>query len=115
MDVPQPAHWYLFIGQSCLTQQFVSVFLVRLDRIARALGVASIADRLSVALTRPAKENAVIWPAICSIHSVTKEDSTNYVIREATAIMRREDNTTMDLKVTSFISKSQSVPRWVPL
>ena len=52
---------------------------------------------------------------ICLIHSVSEKDSTNYIIREAVAIVRKEDNTFMELKVTSFIPKIPSVPRWVPL
>lgn len=52
---------------------------------------------------------------ISIIHSVNEKDSSDYVIREAIAIVRKEDNTSMELKVTSFISKKSSVPRWVPL
>ncbi|CAG8531486.1 6123_t:CDS:2 [Funneliformis caledonium] len=52
---------------------------------------------------------------ICLVHSINEKDSTNYVIREAIIIVRREDNTSMELKVTSFIPKSSAVPRWIPL
>ena len=50
---------------------------------------------------------------ICLIHSVNEKDSTNYIIREAIGIIRKEDNTFMDLKITSFIPKSTSIPRWI--
>jgi len=36
---------------------------------------------------------------ICLIHSVNEKDSSNYIIRESTAIIRREENTSMDLRV----------------
>ena len=52
---------------------------------------------------------------ICLIHSVNERDSNNYIVREATAVVRQEDNTSMDLKIVSFISKDTSAPRWVPL
>jgi hypothetical protein len=52
---------------------------------------------------------------ICLIHSVNEKDSSDYIIREAIAIVRKEDNKSMDIKVTSFIPKSSSSPRWVPL
>src|SRR5215471_13194329 len=52
---------------------------------------------------------------ICLIHSVNERDSINYVINEATAIVRMDNNTPMELKVTSFIPKTASAPRWVPL
>ncbi len=52
---------------------------------------------------------------ICLIHSVNEKDSTNYIIRKAIRIIRKEDNTSIDLKITSFISKSTSTPRWVPV
>ena len=61
----------------------------------------------------------IIMPAklslIALIHSINEKDSTNYIVREAMAVVRYENNTTMDLKVTSFIPKDISVPRWVPL
>ena len=46
---------------------------------------------------------------------MSEKDSTDYIIREAIAIVRKEDNTTMDLKVISLIPKSSSALRWVPL
>jgi hypothetical protein len=52
---------------------------------------------------------------ICLIHSTNERDSANYIINEATAIVRMENNTPMELKITSFIPKTQSFPRWVPL
>ena len=52
---------------------------------------------------------------MCMIHSVVERNSNDYVIRDATAIIRKEDGTTMDVKITSFIPKNSSVPRWVPL
>lgn len=51
---------------------------------------------------------------ICMIHSLTERDSSNYVIRDATAV-RKEDNTKMDVKIISFVPKNSSVPRWIPL
>jgi len=36
---------------------------------------------------------------ICLIHSDNEKDSSNYIIRESTAIIRREENTSMDLRV----------------
>jgi hypothetical protein len=52
---------------------------------------------------------------ICLIHSVIERDSSNYIVREANAIIRKEDNTPMDFKVISFVPKTQSAPRWIPL
>ena len=52
---------------------------------------------------------------ISLVHSVTERDSTNYTIREATVVVRNEDNSTMDVKVTSFTPKDKSAPRWIPL
>ncbi|GET00705.1 hypothetical protein GLOIN_2v1779967 [Rhizophagus clarus] len=52
---------------------------------------------------------------LCLIHSVSEKDSTNYIIREAITIVKKEDNTSMDLKIISFIPKSSSAPRWVTL
>ncbi len=52
---------------------------------------------------------------ICLIHLVNEKDSTNCIIREAIGVVRKENNTSMDLKITSFISKSTSAPRWVPV
>ena len=52
---------------------------------------------------------------ICLIHSVNEKDSTNYIIREAIGIVRKEDNISMDLRITSFIPKSTSALRWVPV
>src|SRR2546430_8672125 len=49
---------------------------------------------------------------ICLIHLVNERDSNSYIIREASAIVRKEDNTSMDLKIVSFIPKISSVPRW---
>ena len=51
---------------------------------------------------------------ICLIHSVNERDSMDYIIREGIAILRKEDNTMMDIKITSFIPKKNSVPKWVP-
>jgi len=48
---------------------------------------------------------------ICLIHSVNEKDSTNYIIRETISVIRKEDNTSIDLKITSFISKSISALR----
>ena len=65
------------------------------------------------------KEISIIMPAklslICLIHSVNEKDTANYIIREAIAIVRKEDNTSMEIKITSFIPKTSSTPRWVPL
>ena len=51
---------------------------------------------------------------ICLIHSVVERDSIDYIIREGVAVVRKEDNTIMDVKITSFIPKKTSVPKWVP-
>jgi len=52
----------------------------------------------------------------CLIHSINERDSNiNYIIIEAIAVIRREDNTPMSIKVTSFIPKNKLVPRWVLL
>ena len=52
----------------------------------------------------------------CLIHSINERDSNiNYIIIEAIAVIRREDNTPMSIKVTSFIPKNKLVPRCVPL
>jgi hypothetical protein len=53
--------------------------------------------------------------SICLIHSVNERDSINYIIREATGVIRKEDNSSMNLKIISFIPKNTSSPRWVPL
>ncbi len=50
---------------------------------------------------------------ICLIYLINEKDSTNYIIKEVIGIIRKEDNTFMDLKITSFISKSTSTPRWI--
>jgi len=52
---------------------------------------------------------------VCLIHSINEKDSSNYIIREAIAVVRREDNTPMNIKVTSFVPKDDLAPRWVPL
>ncbi len=52
---------------------------------------------------------------ICLIHSVNEKDSTNYIIRETISVIRKEDNTSIDLKITSFISKSISALRQIPV
>ena len=52
---------------------------------------------------------------ISLIHSVTERDSTNYTIRDATVVVRNENNSTMDVKLTAFTPKEDLVPRWVPL
>jgi len=51
---------------------------------------------------------------ICLIRSVVEKDSMDYIIKESIAILRKEDNTTTEIKVTSFIPKKNSVPKWVP-
>ena len=52
---------------------------------------------------------------LCLIHSVTEKDSNNYIIRESIAIVRKEDNNTVNIKIISFIPKSTSAPKWVPI
>ncbi len=52
---------------------------------------------------------------VCLIHSVNERDSTNYIIREGITVVRKEDNNSMELKITSFVPKNSSAPRWVPL
>ena len=52
---------------------------------------------------------------ICIIHSVSKKDFLDYVIREAIGIIRREDNESMDVRITAFFLKSSSTPKWVPI
>jgi hypothetical protein len=51
---------------------------------------------------------------ICLIYSVTERDSIDYTIREGNAILRKEDNTTINIKVISFAPKKDNAPRWVP-
>jgi hypothetical protein len=51
---------------------------------------------------------------ICLIHSVVERDSNDYIIREGIAVLRKEDNASMNIKVTSFIPKKKFVPQWVP-
>jgi hypothetical protein len=51
----------------------------------------------------------------CLIHSIDERDSNNYIIRETIGIIRREDNTPMNIKVISFVPKNKLVPRWVSL
>jgi hypothetical protein len=52
---------------------------------------------------------------ICLINSINERDSNDYIIREAVAVVRREDNKTINLKVTSFVPKASSVPRWTSI
>ena len=52
---------------------------------------------------------------ISIVHSVVERDSANYTIKDAVVVVRNDDNTTMEIKLTAFISKDKSVPRWVPL
>lgn len=52
---------------------------------------------------------------ISLIHSVTERDSTDYTIREVFAIIRKEDNTNMEVKVTTFTPKDDLAPRWIPV
>ncbi|CAG8554221.1 2311_t:CDS:2 [Funneliformis caledonium] len=52
---------------------------------------------------------------ICVIHSVSEKDSLDYVIREAISIIRREDNESLDVRITAFFPKSSSIPKWVPI
>ena len=49
---------------------------------------------------------------VCVIHSITEKDSKDYIIRESIAIIRKEDNVNMDVKVVTFTPKNTSVPRW---
>ena len=48
---------------------------------------------------------------ICLIHSVVERDSNDYIIREGIAVLRKEDNASMNIKVTSFIPKKKFVPQ----
>jgi len=52
---------------------------------------------------------------VCVIHSITEKDSKDYIIRESIAIIRKEDNVNMDVKVVTFTPKNTSVPRWIPI
>lgn len=52
---------------------------------------------------------------ISLIHSVIERNSTDYTIKEALAVVRKEDNTNMEIKVISFFPKDNSAPRWIPL
>ena len=52
---------------------------------------------------------------VCVIHLITEKDSKDYIIRESIAIIRKEDNVNMDVKVVTFTPKNTSVPRWVPI
>jgi hypothetical protein len=51
---------------------------------------------------------------ICVVHSVIERETNNFIIKEAIAIMRTEDNTTMNLKIITFFPKNPSVPKWIP-
>ncbi|PKY56857.1 hypothetical protein RhiirA4_477455 [Rhizophagus irregularis] len=51
---------------------------------------------------------------ICVIHSTVERESNNFIIKETIGIMRKEDNTTMNLKIISFFPKNPSVPKWIP-
>ncbi|CAG8775585.1 12795_t:CDS:1, partial [Rhizophagus irregularis] len=44
---------------------------------------------------------------ICVIHSTVERESNNFIIKETIGIMRKEDNTTMNLKLISFL-------KWIP-
>ncbi len=46
---------------------------------------------------------------ICIIHSVSKKDFLNYIIRKMISIIRRENNETMDVRIITFFSKSDLV------
>ena len=52
---------------------------------------------------------------ICLIHSVNEKDSTNYIIRETISVIRKEDNTSIDLKITSFISNLLLLQSVIPI
>jgi len=52
---------------------------------------------------------------MCLVNSVTEKDSANYIIREGTAIVRTEDNKSLDLRITSFVPKTSLALRWVPI
>ena len=52
---------------------------------------------------------------ISLIHSVTERNNADYTIREAVGVIRKEDNTNMEVKVTSFFPKDDSAPRWIPI
>ncbi|CAG8699970.1 18322_t:CDS:2 [Rhizophagus irregularis] len=51
---------------------------------------------------------------ICVIHSVVERDSNNFIVKEAIVVVKKEDNTTMNLKVIAFFPKNPSVPKWIP-
>ena len=45
---------------------------------------------------------------ICLIDSISERDSPEYIIREGITTLRKEDDTTMKVKVISFIPKKDS-------
>jgi len=48
---------------------------------------------------------------ICIIHSVKEKNTTDYIIREAIAIIRSEEKTSLNVKVTAFFLKNPNVSR----
>ncbi|CAI2166009.1 11712_t:CDS:2 [Funneliformis geosporum] len=52
---------------------------------------------------------------ICIIDSTNERDTLDYIVREVIGIIRREEDTNIDIKITAFYPKDSSVPRWVPL
>ena len=42
---------------------------------------------------------------ISIVHSVIERDSSNYTIRDAIVVVRNENNTTMDIKLTALLRK----------
>lgn len=51
---------------------------------------------------------------ICIVHSVTERDTTDYIVREATVILRRETNANLELKIISFFPKNPRQPHPIP-
>jgi hypothetical protein len=51
---------------------------------------------------------------ICMIQSITERDSPIYIVREAIATTRMENNSMLNLKITFFVPKNPNIPRWFP-
>ncbi len=50
---------------------------------------------------------------ICIIHSIDKRNTTNYIIKKAISIIRREENVNMDVKIIVFFSKDLLIFKWI--
>jgi len=51
---------------------------------------------------------------ICTIQSITDKDGPTYTVKEVVAIMRRKNNSILNLKITFIVPKNPNIPSWFP-